>query len=84
MALQELSDMTGVFKINTSTAPAPPTLLSGPGKENATPPEPEFLSDRIKIKREKLKSEEIEKGGGTFSDLPPSPKLLGTYSFLNK
>ncbi|WAR08734.1 hypothetical protein MAR_018692 [Mya arenaria] len=48
-SLEEISEMTGVFKINP-VAPPPPvlsSLQSGADKENATPPEPELLSERI-------------------------------------
>lgn len=84
---QELSEMTGVFKINPLQ---PPPLMSGiqsaANKENVTPPEPELLSDRFTRLRNETKVTRTpeEKSVAMDFELPPTPKLLGTYSFLKK
>lgn len=76
-----LQELTGMFKFNPLQAPKlTSTLKTGVEKENVTPPEPQLLS-QVKNGNKDSKG---SKADLFISELPPSPKLLGNYSFLNK
>ena len=78
-----------MFKFSQSQAnmPAAPVPLAQrlvENKENATPPEPEMLSQRIsKVTLEKHKQTPKEHSVPIVDDgMPRTPTLLGKYDFL--
>lgn len=91
-SLEALTEMTGVYRINPAMKPPSfnkalkSELVAVENKENATPPEPEMLTNRIsRLKLEKEVEPELDfelKQTKIMNDMPASPKLLGNYEFL--
>jgi hypothetical protein len=86
--------MTGMYMINPAKNPAaqgsvkqfPSSVdIAINNKENATPPEPEMLTERIKrvhIKQDSKVTKEFVPIHTTLNDdMPPSPQLFGSYNF---
>ncbi|XP_045195272.2 uncharacterized protein LOC123550875 [Mercenaria mercenaria] len=94
-SLEALADMTGVFKIHPVRKSPTHAIHVKPftahadvvidNKENATPPEPEMLIDRISkvnIRQESQLAKDFVPKHTAVNEMPPSPKLFGSYDFL--
>ena len=86
--------MTGMYMINPAKNPpagasikpfCPSVDATINNKENATPPEPEMLTERmsrIQVKQDLKTTREFVSIKTTLNnDMPPSPKLFGSYNF---